>query len=103
MKPNKYELITCPHCNREYLPSEIFIPNSFFGRANNVDRDYSGKIVEYDGEAMNLVDYYTCDVCNKPFKITAKIAFKSETNSKYDFDEEYSAPMQFEQLTLFED
>jgi uncharacterized OB-fold protein len=28
----KFEKIVCPKCGREYLPVEIYYPNSFFGK-----------------------------------------------------------------------
>lgn len=103
MKPNKYEIITCPHCGREYLPLEIFIPNAFMGMTHNIERDDEGKIVNYSGNLMNLTENYICDGCDKPFRVIARVTFRAEENSKYDFNEEYVAPIQYEQLTLFED
>ena len=103
MKPNKYEIIECLYCGREYLPSEIFYPKSFFGEARNLDRDYAGRILEYFGKSMDLTEKYICDNCNKSFKVSAKINFKTETDNKNNFDEDYATSISSTKLTLSED
>ena len=82
----KIEIINCPYCNREYLPSEIFIPNAFFGRPYYIERDVEGKIIDIKGSTQDLIETFTCENCNKEFKIETKLSFKSIPN---DFEEEY--------------
>lgn len=90
-KKNKY--IVCPNCGMEYLPCEIFIPNYFIGKCTNIKRDYSGKLVEYDGQNMQLTEKYVCDKCNKPFNISALVNFVTRPNKLEDFTEDYSTPL----------
>ena len=59
-------------------------------------------IVDFLNESMNLKERFTCEKCNKPFKVTAKVSFKTEADKEGTFDEYYSTPL-YEQLTLFED
>ena len=37
--------IECPYCGAEYLPAEIIVPNSFFGKPTNIERDFNHKII----------------------------------------------------------
>ena len=103
MKPNKNEIITCPNCGREYLPSEIFVPQALTGRVQTVDRDYSGRVLEYMGMVPDMTENYICDNCNKPFKIIAKISYRTEDNPKYDFTQDYKTSLKEDKITLFED
>ena len=48
MKKNS---IKCPHCGREYLPGEIFMPKSFLGQPKNVIKHPTeGSVLAYDGD-----------------------------------------------------
>lgn len=49
-KTDKKEVITkglvkCPFCGAEYSPSEIFMPGELIGKANNVIKDPTGRIL----------------------------------------------------------
>lgn len=99
----KLDVVTCPCCGAEYLPAEIFLPDSFLGKPNVIDKDSSGKLIYYNGSNMNLKESYTCDYCNKTFRINAKIQFNTTFNSNADFDEEYSTPLKKKGLFLMED
>lgn len=99
----KLNIIICPNCGAEYLPAEIFLPDSFLGRPGVVDKDSSGKIIYYNGSNMNLRESYTCDYCNKTFKINGKIQFNTTYDSNIDFDEEYTTPLKKKGLFLMED
>ena len=88
MKKENLEIIKCPRCGREYLPAEIFMPNSFLGKPIDIVKTYDGKIDFFDGESMNLKETYRCDCCDAPMVVTAKVTFKVDINSKYDFTEE---------------
>lgn len=81
---NKYQIIRCPYCGAEYLPGEIFLPKHFLGQPKNISKDFTGKILEYEGLPQNLVETYTCDKCLSNFKVIANIIYtvKEEFESK---------------------
>lgn len=85
--------IYCPNCNAEYLPSEIFLPNEFLGKAHDVERDVNGKILYQENGEMGVEENYICDKCNKPFRIIAKVSFITAPDAKLDFDAEYSSSL----------
>ena len=94
-------VIKCPECGYEYLPAEIYIPNSFLGRPFGIEREYiSGEIQDYFGSTMDLNEKYICDKCGKPFKVKAKIQFFT---SSYDINKEYYTSIKKEQLFLDEE
>ena len=68
--------ITCPNCGAEYAPCEIFMPDSFLGKSKFIEKDIQGKIIFNDSD-MCLDESYTCDKCNAPFKVFAKVSFAS--------------------------
>mgnify|MGYP002520847224 CR=1 FL=1 len=72
----KLNVITCPYCNREYTPDEIYIPESFLGKTREVLRNIDGSIdiVEYE-ETPDLTETYVCDKCEKPFIVKANVQF----------------------------
>ena len=80
-------VVKCPKCGREYLPTEIYLPNVFFGQPKNIVRDLDNKIILVD-DNMNLVEEYICDDCNTKFKVTANVSFKTDI-VKDDFENEY--------------
>lgn len=98
MKPRKFEIISCPHCGRQYLPAEIFYPNYYFGRPSNIIRDVFGNILDYDGTSIDIGESYTCDKCNTTFEIKGKIQFVVEENKIGNFDEEYVTPIKTNSL-----
>ena len=77
-------IIRCPYCNTEYLPGEIFLPNHFLGKPKDVERDYSGKIIYYDGIEQDLTESYICDKCSSTFEVVASISYniKEKFNAK---------------------
>jgi len=81
-------IITCPVCGQEYLPSEIFIPNDFFGKQREIHKDESGKIVFYLGEDMNLEEEYICDSCGAKLKVSTNLSFTVDSDDKT-LEEEY--------------
>ena len=72
----RYQTIRCPYCDAEYLPGEIFLPNYFLGKPTEVVRDFSGKLLYYDGVDQDFKEAYTCDYCNNTFDVVAKITYK---------------------------
>lgn len=102
MKTRKFEIIECPHCNRQYLPAEIFVPGAFFGHPHSIIRDVYGQILDYEGSSVDLNEEYTCDQCNTTFQIKAKMQFIVEDTKLQNFDKEYSAPLRKNTLFLSE-
>ncbi len=102
MKVRKFETISCPHCKYEYLPAEIFIPKSFFGKPFDIERDIEGRILSYEGSSIDLFETYTCDKCNHTFRIISKIGFSTEEDKLENFDEDYSSPIHKNNLFLEE-
>ena len=79
----KGHIIRCPYCNREYFPSEIFIPKNFLGTAYHVSDDM------YFGKDMDLHESYTCDNCNCVFIVEAVITFESKKSKINTFNEDF--------------
>ena len=87
MKRNSKNIIKCPHCGAEYLPSEIYIPNSLLGKQFDIYKDAEGHIETFFGDDMDLVESYRCDFCNKKFIVNAIIKFNTSSAAKYSTDE----------------
>jgi DNA-directed RNA polymerase subunit RPC12/RpoP len=77
MKPKQLRVIRCPECGYEYLPAEIYLPDEFLGKPNNVVRDFLGKIMGYEGIKMNDTEKYICDNCNTSFEVVSTTNFVS--------------------------
>ena len=52
------------------------MPDSFLGKSKFIEKDIQGKIIFNDSD-MCLDESYTCDKCNAPFKVFAKVSFVS--------------------------
>jgi DNA-directed RNA polymerase subunit RPC12/RpoP len=102
MKPRKFEIIECPHCGYQYLPAEIFVPKNFVGTPFGIERNYNGTIMEYEGESVDLFDTYTCDNCDKLFRVSAKMNFTTSIDEVEPFEEEYISPLNKSQLFIEE-
>lgn len=102
MKNPKLETIVCPCCGREYLPAEIYLPNSFLGKPSHIIKKSDGKIDTFAGQSMDLQETYVCDKCLKPFKVTAKVQFRAEYMPSVDFNSDYTTKLTEEKLHLFE-
>lgn len=93
--------ISCPHCKTEYLPAEIYLPNSFLGKPECIEREsVSGKIQNYFGSNMDLEETYICDKCNQPFRVRAKVQFFTEGT---DFRKDYKTSLKKQYLFLEEE
>lgn len=90
-KQSKLEVIVCPYCGREYLPSEIYVPTSFVGNTRSIIRTNAGKIDTFFGKSMDLKEEYTCDKCDGKFSVTAKVSFF--TKKKEQFSEEFTSKL----------
>lgn len=69
---NKY--IRC-QCGAEYLPAEIYYPNSFLGRPHNIHKTISGKIDWFDGQSCDTNEEFTCEYCGRKFNVHANLSF----------------------------
>lgn len=72
-------VIKCPKCGYQYLPGEIFIPNSMVGEPKNIVRNNIGEILGYEGTDPELNEKYVCDHCNQEFNIVAKLSFSTDS------------------------
>ena len=85
---NKTNIIRCPHCGAEYLPEEIFYPDSVFNKNLKVTRDEEGKIVYISDEYFCLSEDFECEHCGKAFKVEGKTTFNTKEVKLDDFEEE---------------
>ena len=85
----KLIVIKCPKCGREYLPAEVFIPSSFFGKPEYIKREIDGSILDYAGTSLDTEESYICDNCKTAFTVLAKVSFDTHVNEKEDFDTEH--------------
>ena len=86
----KKTTIRCPHCNCEYLPAEIYFPDSFLGRPSEIIRDESGNILGYQGNDMNTSEQYCCDKCGQTFNVEASVTFKTNiVNDLFAIDDDF--------------
>lgn len=101
---SKENYIICPHCGREYLPCEIFIPKHFIGESRFVERLTDGRIdvVAYKTQP-DLSEEYICDSCNKKFKVKAEVEFLVEKDTIGNFEENYTTKLYNDRITLKED
>ena len=89
----KTPIIKCPHCGAQYLPGEIYMPGALIGQPDDIVKDSLGKILYEDypeDKEPELIEHYTCDICNKPFVIEATVTYKTMTEEpERDFTEQY--------------
>lgn len=89
-----WQVIKCPHCGYEYVPSEVFMPGDLLGKPETVIRDALGKIlyVEYeeDLDEPNFEEHFVCDHCDKPFVVSVATSYKTrEEDEELNFQSEY--------------
>ena len=89
----KTPVIKCPHCQAQYLPAEIYMPNAFLGRPEDLVKDSLGKIIYEDyreGQEPEMIEHFICDYCDKPFVIEATVTYKTMTEEpEKDFSTQY--------------
>ena len=82
-------IIKCPVCGAEYLPEEIFYPDSVFNKNLKVVRDEEGKIVFFNkNESFNLEEEFECEHCGTLFRVKGDTKFKVEALKEEIFEEE---------------
>ena len=89
MKNKDFTVIKCPKCGCEYLPAEIFFPDTLLGKPRDVIRDDNGTIEYYGGDSLNLKEEFECEQCGIHFNVSAKIEFTCTYDEKIDFDEDF--------------
>ena len=99
----KVKYIECPYCGYQYLPEEIYVPTGFFGKPRAIEREYSGRILDFIGDSLNINEKYICDKCSQQFNIKAKINFEVTKSTKYNINEDYTIQLKKKQLILDED
>ena len=91
----KFDVIECPVCKAQYLPAEIYLPKSFIGNPQNINKDHlTGKIEDFYGQSMDKEEHFICEKCNTPFKIKAKVDFKVVAENDINFDTLYASKRQ---------
>lgn len=86
-------VVKCPVCGQEYLPSEIFLPNDFFGKQKDITRNASGEIEFYLGDDSNYDEEFICESCLSKLKIHANLSFNVTVDNGENFDEDYTTPI----------
>lgn len=85
--------IKCPVCGTEYLPSEIFLPDNFFGKQKDITRNQSGEVEFYLGDDPDYDEEFICESCLSRLKIHTNLIFNVEVANDENFDEDYSTPV----------
>lgn len=98
----KQQIIKCPNCQAEYLPAEIYLPDALLGRPRKIEKDSNGKILNYFGTNMDLMETYRCDFCNRKFNVTLNPKFFTDSPTK-DFTSDYSTKLTKPSLFLSEE
>jgi len=96
-------IIPCPKCKAEYLPCEIFIPQSFLGDARNIVKDNDGHILDYDRGEMDTEETYICDKCGATLRVKCKILFSVDERTNQDFDSAFISSIKEENIEFAED
>ena len=91
---HKSAIIKCPHSGAEYLPGEIYMPNSIIGQPDEVVKDSLGKIIYEDYSSVDrepsLTESFTCEYCDKPFIVEATVSYKAKEEApEKNFKEQY--------------
>ena len=87
-KTDKKEVITkglikCPFCGAEYSPSEIFMPGELIGKADNVIKDPTGRILYVErAEEPETTERFVCEQCEKAFVVEATISYKTRAEDE---------------------
>lgn len=102
MRKAKEAIIKCPVCGAEYLPAEIYIPDSFLGKPEYIDKNLTKHIESYFGKNMDLVERYKCDNCDTMFKVIARVQFVTVEEKDLDFKKPYSTKLNIKKLKLDE-
>lgn len=100
MKKNQIQYITCPQCNAEYLPEEVFV--TLLDKTYFIDKtDDTHQITNsnYNGQ---VEESFICNYCNTKFKVIGKLTFTSFIDNKFNFNEAYKTQLK-SNLILSED
>lgn len=100
---NNLDIIKCPYCDAEYLPSEIFYPNDYLGKPSHIDKTLSGEIIDVDGKQQTFTEDYVCDKCGKPFRTSVSHCYTIEPLVKKDLTSDFEMPLFNNRIFLKED
>lgn len=87
------QIIRCPFCGAEYVPSEIYYPDDFLPDVSDLTKDAGGKIIACASKPMNLEEEYVCDYCGHAFTAVADVVLSAKKCEEHDFGFDYSAPI----------
>ena len=82
-----FKIIKCPKCGYEYVVAEIFFPQDFLGKPNNIIRDDKGHIILVEGESPCFEEEFECENCGAVFKTKLDMTFNSSYDKDLDEDE----------------
>lgn len=85
-----FPVIKCPVCGTCYIPSEIYMPDSFFGKQTEITRRPSGEIDFYLGSDPDMNEEFICEGCLSKLHIHANLTFNIDVVKEENFDEDYS-------------
>lgn len=105
MKSSKrFDIICCPNCGAEYLPREIYVPDAFFGKNVDIEKEHLTHKIIYDGgKPLGLNESYICDYCNTPFIVKAYIRFSVQEDERHNFNKLYATSLKKNSLFLSEE
>ena len=92
--------IICPKCGTQYLPGEIYLPESFLGQPNQIIKNCYGEILDYYGGSMNLSETYQCDKCDTVFSVKATVQFNTSVKDELNIKTPYKTKFSKEKLIL---
>ena len=97
-------IIECPKCQAEYMPCEIFLPDSFFNVRKNrvIVRDENKKLLHRNLD-MNLKEDFECEYCGTRFRVQASVKFSTEEIPQIDFTQDYVTKLRKNDIFMIED
>lgn len=78
----KFNIIPCPVCGREYLPEEILYPDSVLGKHYEIFKDHSGKVSYAFGTPSSDEETFICEDCLSKFRVKIHLSFDTEIIEK---------------------
>ena len=104
VEESNLNIIKCPYCGCEYLPGEIYVPNELVGQPVDIERTADHRIQFAFGKKQDLNETYTCDACNRTFKVKCNMSFETSYCDELNFDDDFTAPLYgTDRLTLKEE
>ena len=76
------QVIKCPNCGAEYLPSEIYYRDEISGKAMGIQKDETGKILNFTDKDYTPVEHYECDICGEKLTVTVTTTYTVDSKKK---------------------